>query len=834
MALTNINPGWGSQWETIANAINDYYGGGISSVQYQSVAQMLNSGEYTMAEMEEILGQIPEFTRTYNANGELVRVSYNAQSAGNTVSGNIANSVNSNVAGNTTSQFQTVQNITKDSQTGKVAVSDTVTKYNSGVATNAKAVASSAVAAVAAASAGIAVGKMVDTLLYNANPDFWDEHGMSGLNPETWGSITAGDNSWGSKLFNFVFQIGEYPQSTPTLLNPTAFLDEESFAYMVAYMASEGVFSQSDVILPPEGVTLSVPLVGRTLPIQYTEYTPPSATHLKGYVDVQTGDVKGALFQLSENNNFAIIASETQNAFFGFHDYNSTGYIWTGVTCNTSYTRDNKTVYYAFTAYPTFLSGLLPVSGNALPQSEEYGLYAWSMIYGTQVSGVPGIESQPGVTQFDVTGISDYTDIDAVLQALKDQYPDLWDNRIEISPDGERTIVYVPVGFPTGGTGIQPTTNGATATDLTPDITGEGTNSTDELIKTIIDMIQNPQSQNGMENNTNTPTLPTDPNGNNMGTGSTPTDTIPSGEGSALYSIYNPTQAQINSFGAWLWSSNFVDQLKKIFNDPMQAIIGLHKVFATPPTSGTDTIKVGYLDSGVSSKVVSNQYTEVNCGTVSLPEHFKNQLDYTDTDVYIYLPFVGIVPLNVVDVMRATITVKYKVDVLTGACLASVIVKRDSNSGGQLYAYSGNCAVQYPLSSGSYMGIVSSIVAIAGSVASVYATKGLSLPYAAPVGLHGAANVLSGNNTKVQQSGSLSGNSGAMGIKKPYLIIRRAQTKIAPGFENYDGIAENDFLPLSMFSGFVKVKYIHLENIIKATGEELKLLEEILNDGILI
>ena len=238
---SGIQVGWGSRWETLANAINDYYGGGISSAQYQQVVQMLNSGNYTMQEMESVIGNIPEFERTYNAAGQLTGVSYKATAAGNTAAGAAANAVNSNVAGATQTQFQTVQTITKDAQTGTVTMSDNVTKYTAGTAGTAKAVASSAVAAVCAASVGITLGKTIDSVLYNLNPDFWDDNGMYALNPETWTSITAGENDLGSKLFNFVFQIDENTG------NPQAYIDQNTFAYMAAYMASCGVFDTGDI-----------------------------------------------------------------------------------------------------------------------------------------------------------------------------------------------------------------------------------------------------------------------------------------------------------------------------------------------------------------------------------------------------------------------------------------------------------------------------------------------------------------------------------------------------------------------------------------------------------
>lgn len=822
--LRSITPGWGDQWETLANAITDYYGGGISSTQYQSVVNMLNSGEYTMEEMESILSQIPEFSRTYNANGELVRVSYNATNYGNTTAGGVANAINSNAANATNSQFSTVQSITKDSQTGKVAISDTVKKYNSGVASDAKAIAGSAVAAVGAAAVGISLAKVIDSTLYNANPDFWNERGMQSLNPETWASITAGENDFGSNLFNFVFQIDD------TTRNPTAYMDENTFAYMTAYMASMGAFEYDEGATLNDTSPLVQPWYDYVMPIPFREvyegqYVGATGTGGRYIEGLTATDPVYAYTYILEGQPYKFIKFISESSFTV--DIQGMSPAVTGIPIT-----HNGVTYYIGTSGALF-DCVYPVYTD--PNAIAAGAYGWDIAYImhngtiTQTGAVEGIEPQEGQTQFDPSGISDLSDISEVLAALQNQFSDLWDNRIEFSPDGDTVVKYIPVGFPTGGNGIQPITTGATKTDLSPDISGDGENSTDSLIKTLIDMIQNPLSQDGVEGDTTTPTLPTNPNPNDMGAGNTPAIVLPSGSTSALYSIYNPTQAQINSFGAWLWSPNFVDQLLKLFNDPMQAIIGLHKVFATPVVSGTGNIKVGYLDSGVSSNLVSDQYTEIDCGKVNLSEYFGNALDYTDTDIYLYLPFIGIISLSTVDVIRSEIEVIYKVDVVTGACLASVNVYRDSNAGGQLYTYAGNCAVQYPLSSGSYMGIVTGLLGVAGSIVGTMASGGAMLPMALGIG----ASALHGAKTNVQHSGSVSGSAGAMGIKKPYLIIRRPQTKIADNFRIFNGQSENVFDVLGSYTGYTRVKYVNLENI-AATGEELTEIESILKDGVII
>lgn len=834
-----IQVGWGSQWETLANAINDYYGGGISSAQYQQVVQMLNSGEYTMQEMESIIGNIPEFNRTYNAAGQLTQVSYKATAAGNTAAGSAANAINSNVATAEQTQFQTVQTITKNSQTGKVTMSDNVTKYNSGVAGTTKAIATSAVQGILAAGVGIKLGKTIDQLAYNLGFNWlsWAGVDMEDLNPEKWGSITAGENSAGAKLFNVVFEIDPYTE------NPQPYISQDAFAYMTAYMLATGVFSSGDYDIIDQNQTVGGTTITGNMykyPTSYYRLLRPNLPSLL-YTDyiaftspadvVAMYDDRGstATLYIMDCGDFTLVASNTSlqrnTGIFNYITGDPTG---GGTTAVSNYNYNSKTVYYAYFTNPNDMH----LHDVSTPSTLDKAKLAWLMVYGTSQSsggGVEGITDQTGATQFNPAGLDDPSNISAILAALLTQYPDLWNNRLEISPDGDTTYVYLPIGFPTGGVEQNPTTNGATQSDLAPDISGDGDNATDELIKTLIDMIQNPQDQNGMESDTDIPTEPIDPNMPNTGGGVTPPYVTPTGSASALYSVYNPSQTELNSLGAWLWSSNFVDQLLKLFNDPMQAIIGLHKIFATPPTSGTGNIKVGYLDSGVSANLVSAQYTEIDCGTVKIDEYFKNALDYIKTDIYLYLPFIGIVPLSVEDVTRANVNVKYKVDVLTGACLATVNVTRDANGGGQLYTYAGNCAVQYPLSSGSYMGIVASALGIAGSVAGTILSGGAMLPMALGVG----ASALGGARTRVEHSGSLSGNSGAMGIKKPYLIIRRPQTKIADNFEFMAGVNNNVYDVLSGFSGLTRVKYVHLENI-PATSDELAEIETLLKSGVMI
>ena len=354
----------------------------------------------------------------------------------------------------------------------------------------------------------------------------------------------------------------------------------------------------------------------------------------------------------------------------------------------------------------------------------------------------------------------------------------------------------------------------------------------DSTITTIINVVQgNPEPLPDGTPQTWTETQnppPYNPNPPDTGEGDSPEPVPVEGSASSLWAVYNPTQAQLNAFGAWLWSSSFIDQIKRIFASPMDGVIGVHKIFATPETSGNSTIVCGYLDSQVPSKVVSNQYTAINCGTVYMVEYFGNVFDYSPfTRVSLFLPFIGIVQLNVADIMRSHITVIYHVDVITGACLAEVKVNRDG-AGGVIYTYAGSCAVSYPLSSGSYAGIVGGVISIGAGIVGSIMSGGALLP-----AMVGASAALPHLHTNVQKSGSFSGCAGAMGGKIPYLIVTRPQIKMANNFEMFEGVRTNEMLPIGSCSGFVKCKAAHLK-IGGAFREEIVEIERMLSEGILI
>ena len=313
-----------------------------------------------------------------------------------------------------------------------------------------------------------------------------------------------------------------------------------------------------------------------------------------------------------------------------------------------------------------------------------------------------------------------------------------------------------------------------------------------------------------------------------------PVKTPSTGWPTAMWNVYNPTQAQINAFGSWLWNPNFVDTIKRLFESPIDAVFTLHKVFVTPHTSGSSPIVVGSIASPVDSSVVDAQYVNLDCGEIDLDEYFGNIFDYAPyTILQLYLPFIGIVELDPAYCMRSTISVYYTVDVFTGACVAKVGCKRDGYDV-CIYEFTGSCSVEYPVSYHSYSSIVASILsgaisATAGAIGTYVSGNPMPAVYGASSGIHQS---LSGRS-ETRHSGSFAGSHGAMGIRKPYLIVSRPILELADDFAYFDGYPANQTVSVGSCVGYIKAKECHL-NVPNAYKSELDELDAIFKSGVIV
>jgi len=303
--------------------------------------------------------------------------------------------------------------------------------------------------------------------------------------------------------------------------------------------------------------------------------------------------------------------------------------------------------------------------------------------------------------------------------------------------------------------------------------------------------------------------------------------------GTGMVHIYNPTLAQLAAFSEYLWSGLFdLDSFKKLFQDPMQAIIGLHLLYATPTRDTNDhNIIVGNQNTGKMSRIVTNQYINIDFGKVVINKYFNNVCDYIDTELELFLPFVGFTQLSAKELVGKKVGLKGTIDVLTGTILYKVF-----NGDQVLYAYAGQCSVQLPLSGVNYSSTIASITGLIGAAGigiATVASGGTLTPVMAAGGAAAAANTATHMSHQVQRSGGIGGNAGAMGPRTPYIIVTRHKPYNPSQFNEYYGYPSNIKATLTKCTGYTRVKDVRLHGI-TATSAELSEIEALLKGGIII
>ena len=445
---------------------------------------------------------------------------------------------------------------------------------------------------------------------------------------------------------------------------------------------------------------------------------------------------------------------------------------------------------------------------------EYYGSYTLGGLNVNEKYEPSKIAIFPEIPNSDNIGLTPGMPLSDVQSVLRGKYPDWYNNSFELpvynpSTDSIEEDVYYPLSLPINDpfNDDMPESgydfNYVHGGELNPTQQQQYDNTTTDT--PVLDTI-NP-----------TPTIPTEP---------TPPDNplIVGGTGTDLFAVYNPTKNEIASLGQYLWSSNIIDILEKFLNNPMEAIISLHMIYCTPTTGDRKNIVLGYLDSGVSALTVSEQFVNINCGSVDVKEYFNDARDYSPyTTVEAYLPFIGMVKLKTEDIIGSKVTIKYTADVLTGAILCKIFVTK-SGIEQQLYSYSGNCSVQIPLTGADRTRLISGAVTgvLAGGVVGGIAGGVVG-------GL--AKGFMSGSN--IERSGSFTSNSGAMGIKIPYIIISRKYGYDALDYNKFYGFPSNKTVVLNSCKGFTRVKDIYID-IPNATNEEKNEIETLLKNGIII
>ena len=318
------------------------------------------------------------------------------------------------------------------------------------------------------------------------------------------------------------------------------------------------------------------------------------------------------------------------------------------------------------------------------------------------------------------------------------------------------------------------------------------------------------------------------PTGDNIALPDIPSKNI---VGTGLLHAYVLSNEQISAFSEWLWQDDIMDYLSKLFKtNPLDSIISTSLMPYTPTTSGTSAIKLGSQVCGnvTNALQVTSQFQKFDFTYSGLSAHmWGNALDYSQgTTIYLYVPFVGLVPLDTNKAVFTKLTLRYIIDNITGQGVVSLLSEKNNanfDSGRNsivLDSWSFNCKSTIALTRQDMSSIISSAMS---GIASLMSGN-----------VVGVANSIMNARPNSERNGTFNTSSAYMGMRRPYIVYSFSNAVIPSGGYGYIGRPQYSVKKLSTCSGFIKCKSPNINFSNTPTETEKTEIYNMLEQGVIV
>lgn len=311
-----------------------------------------------------------------------------------------------------------------------------------------------------------------------------------------------------------------------------------------------------------------------------------------------------------------------------------------------------------------------------------------------------------------------------------------------------------------------------------------------------------------------------------------------------VYDRYFLTPNQVPDVKKFLFSDTFVDNVRRLWTNPAEYVISLvcypFDVDSTGLTTTSGVVSVG----GVSSNIAAAALTDKGVpyfygGSVYVDKYYNSYLDYEPyTSIDIYIPYIGVRPLNVSQVVGHTLCIGYYIDLNTQQITALIGLDGQGGNLGQVVTqFVGTIGIQTPLSGTSAQDMIRNIVAqTSGLITGVGAIAGGVMganPALLASGVASTSNaLLGGGHTAPSYYGSLSPVSGLYTPQVAYLIINRPRQAMPAAYLTQQGFSSNYSGKVSQFSGYLECASVNIASTNTMTAQEQQEIINLLTGGI--
>lgn len=310
------------------------------------------------------------------------------------------------------------------------------------------------------------------------------------------------------------------------------------------------------------------------------------------------------------------------------------------------------------------------------------------------------------------------------------------------------------------------------------------------------------------------------------------------------------TKEQMRDFYTKLWEFNWTDistnLLTGIYSNLVSNVVSLKMMPTSPENLGgtgeAEAVVLGFktFDDLIVQTIGTKSCPVVTIGTINIKKAYKSYADYSPyTDIALYLPFVGVVPLdtnlfmNTAEYNGSTLTVKASYDILGGTITYFIEYEHAT-----VYQFTGNMAVDVPVSLQSGVDIGTSLAQNASSAIATATNALTSVAEPKPIGKAvntAVQNVSSfgGASASAQSLYSSTGGDGAFyAFPKCVIMIRRPEYNRPKTYDSTIGYPAFFTKKVADISGFATVTNPKIPLVDGMTKEEHDMIVSAMQNGL--
>ena len=255
-------------------------------------------------------------------------------------------------------------------------------------------------------------------------------------------------------------------------------------------------------------------------------------------------------------------------------------------------------------------------------------------------------------------------------------------------------------------------------------------------------------------------------------------------------------------------------------------VVDCHIIPVMPTVGGSANIKCGAQTIDISAPVITGDYIDFDCGSISIPENFQNYVDFHGTRAKLFLTGVGFVDIKPEFWNGGTLGVKYRFNILDGSfmCYVTSTSGKSQLANTVIGQYGGCMCLHIPVTGINYASMVAGLVTGSMSLAGNIATGNVA---------GATSSALSVANTKpsLAQSNNYNSSTAFLGVRRPYLQIERQVPSFSKRYNSENGLPLNVAMPLGSVSGFTIIEDPRLD--LTCDDEEREEIYMLLQKGVI-